>query len=146
MEVSSPNTTLDDIAAVIGFTPTITLMQWFGGTNIYIPKVAKEGHFIANVVGISAMARLVSEYADSTLYVPAKAASGKTMFGHNKREIVELLRDGKKTHEIAQKTGLHPRLVQRVKVQAMESGAMEIVQKSPGEAVAIQAGADKIKL
>ena len=38
------NTVLDDICAEIGYTATTALVAWYGGTVIYIPRVANTDH------------------------------------------------------------------------------------------------------
>ena len=40
------NTNIDDVAAIIGFSATVRLIQWFGGSNIYIPGEATRNRAI----------------------------------------------------------------------------------------------------
>lgn len=53
------NTTLDDIAAVIGFTATLRLAAWFADQRcVYIPKVVKPDQILVRLLGESRAKRL----------------------------------------------------------------------------------------
>ena len=53
------NTTLDDVAAVIGFSATLRLSAWLGDSHpVYIPAVAEAGQLLTRLIGLSATAAL----------------------------------------------------------------------------------------
>lgn len=56
------NTTLDDLASVIGFTATLRLSAWLGGvSNIYVPEVPEEGQLLVRLIGMPAAKALAKE-------------------------------------------------------------------------------------
>jgi len=64
------NTTLDDIAAVIGFTATIRLAAHYGGRDMNVPVAVSDKHMIAKLVGMSALQRLHAEWAGERVTMP----------------------------------------------------------------------------
>ena len=61
------NSTLDDIAAVIGFTATLRLCVWFGDVgSVYIPVTVDDGQLLVRHIGKPAAIRLSKEWPEST--------------------------------------------------------------------------------
>ena len=48
-------TTLDDIAAVVGYTSTREIAAWFAGKTLYVPKRAASDHPLAVLLGMPAL-------------------------------------------------------------------------------------------
>lgn len=69
MEMS--NTVLDDIAGVIGFTPTLRLAAWFGGgSSVYVPLEVAEGQVLSRLIGLSAARALSAEFGGEVISLP----------------------------------------------------------------------------
>ena len=66
----SNNTTLDDICAVIGYTPTRQLAAWFAGRRVYIPTSVRPGHPLSALLGVSVLRRLVKEWGGHHIRPP----------------------------------------------------------------------------
>ena len=64
------NTTMDDIAAVIGFTAAVRLRTWFSGRNLYVPPEMTEDNVLARLLGMSVAKRLSDEWPGEHLAVP----------------------------------------------------------------------------
>lgn len=130
------NTTLDDIAAVIGFSATIRLAAWFGGgnnNNTYVPAAVEEGDLLAKVIGLSAARRLAAEWPKTHLTIPTLAQYDRDV---RNRLVATLLEVGMKEREIAKFTGLGERRVQQIARELEQAGLIEIVlPNSPQEKV-----------
>lgn len=65
------NSTLDDVAAVIGFSATLRLSAWFGdGGNLYVPREVNEDHFLVRLIGLPAATALCKEWPGEHLSLP----------------------------------------------------------------------------
>lgn len=66
------NTNLEDIASVIGFTATLKLAAWFGDgvSNCYVPKQARDGDVLVELIGMSAARRMCATWPGKWLNVP----------------------------------------------------------------------------
>lgn len=120
------NTTLDDLAAIIGFTATVKLSMWFGSrkSNLYVPKQASEDHAIAKLIGLPAMRRLVAEFEGEHLSVPG--LHGVFVEGRNALIRDRLLR-GHGTREIAAETGLTERRVLQLRREFESMGLLPLI-------------------
>ena len=83
-----PNTTIDDVCATIGFSATIRLVGWFGGSNVYVPEQVDDGHKLAAVLGISAARALCSEFGSQTIWVPADPAGDRRRSYEVRKSVV----------------------------------------------------------
>lgn len=65
------NTTLDDLAAVIGFSATVRLAAWYGGAgSLYVPAQAMPDNLLSRLIGEAAARRLTDEWGGELLSVP----------------------------------------------------------------------------
>ncbi|MQR02344.1 hypothetical protein [Glaciimonas soli] len=119
-----PNTNLDDIANVIGFSATLRITAWFGGSNLYIPGHAYEQHAVAKLIGLAAFKRLVEEWGNEHLTIPINRADE---VDRRNRHISDLMVRGMGAKEIAFETGLHERRIQQLRRQLEESGLVPMV-------------------
>lgn len=128
------NTTLDDLAAIVGFTATVKLSMWFGSKthNLYVPQVATEDHLLAKLIGLSAMRRLVMEFGGGFLSVPG--LHGVFVEGRNSL-IRDRLLAGVGTREIAAETGLTERRVLQLRREFEHMGLLPLIisGKMPGD-------------
>ena len=75
--MAQPNSTIEDVCAVIGFTATTRLIDWFGGNNIYVPSAPSDDHTIACLIGMPAMRALCLEFGDLTVWIPSTVQTEK---------------------------------------------------------------------
>lgn len=117
------NSTLDDIAAVIGFTATLRLAAWFGGThhNLYVPGSVDEQHVIAKLVGVPAYRRLVNEWGNEHIAVPLVHAH---TIDRRHRELRDRLMAGERPVDIAEVTGVSRRRVEQLRAEMISMGLL----------------------
>ena len=118
------NTTLDDIAAEIGFTATMTLVAWYGGTHLYVPEKVSEKHAIAKTVGLRLAERLVAAHGGGMLFVPDAVSYDRT---RRDRMVVEGVGRGMGTKQLAALTGLTERRVQQIRQRLEAEGLLPLV-------------------
>ena len=118
------NTTLDDIAAEIGFTATMTLVAWYGGTHLYVPEKVSEKHAIAKAVGLRLAQRLVAAHGGGMLFVPDAVSYDRT---RRDRMVVEGVGRGMGTKQLAALTGLTERRVQQIRQRLEAEGVLPMV-------------------
>jgi hypothetical protein len=103
----------DEVAAVIGSGPTAKLCDRFGGTSLYVPRVAANNHEITLVIGAELAKAFCDRFAGENLLLP-KAF-------HRKQRVVELLKEGKLSIKaIALATDYSERHVHNIKVESQE--------------------------
>lgn len=124
--MQSRNTTLDDLAVIIGFTATIRFSIWFGSRshNVYVPHVASEEHDIAKLIGLPAMRRLVEEFGGEHLSVPSLHAA---YVDKRNATIRDMLMAGVSPREIAGETGLTERRVQQLRREMESLGLLPMI-------------------
>lgn len=108
------NTTLDDLATIIGFTATARLAAWFGGRNLYVPEQASPDSALAALVGMSAAKRLSAEFGREHLAVPSL---GIALRDSRYAKICELMRDDVPLANIAMRMEMGLRRVQQLRVE-----------------------------
>ena len=119
------NTTLDDIASVIGFSPTLRLSAWYGnGNNLYIPDRAEEGQQLVKLIGLSAAQRLSDEWGAQHLSVPRLAAYEDDS---RRRLICRLVGKGCSTREVSHLVRMSERRVQQICRELEVAGLMPVV-------------------
>lgn len=120
------NSTLDDVAAVIGFTATLRLVAWYGGvnSNLYVPETASADHQIARLIGAQALQRLVDEWGKKHLNMPTLNSYYEDC---RTRVVKEGLERGQSTRSIAEATGLTERRVQQIRMALEVNGLLPMV-------------------
>jgi hypothetical protein len=115
------NTTLDDIAAVIGFTPTCRLAAWFGdGSSLYVPRAVQEGQVLVRLIGLSAAKKLSAEWGGEILALPRL----RGYEDDQKRRLICRMAAGEfSTREIATFTRMGERRVQQI-VRELEAAGL----------------------
>ena len=93
------NTTLDDIASVVGFTATLRLSAWFGEEgNLYVPQKAEEGQLLVALLGMSAAQRLSEEWPGEHLAVPRPK---QYEIDFQRKQVTRLIERGFTTRQVA---------------------------------------------
>lgn len=132
--LQATNTILEDIAADIGFTATNSLIDWFGGGNLYIPAVATPDHPIAQVIGFSAMRRLVQMFE-------GRVGNARNLWlnqGYEReqarrdRMIAALYACGKGTKEIMKIANMSERHVQQIRAKIESLGLLPLILRQSG--------------
>ncbi len=120
------NTTLDDLASVVGFTAAVRLAVWYGDrkTNLYVPKEITEGHTLVELLGEPAARRLIESFGQEHINVPGLHGVFREA---RYAEICEQLRLGIGSKEISQKIGITERRVQQLKVEFEKMGVLPMV-------------------
>ena len=120
------NTTLDDISAIIGFTPTMRLVAFYGGCNIYIPPSPTKESEIAKLIGLSCFMRLAAEYGNDWVFIPNLSS-----FDEDRRRgmIWNLLRRGIAIQEIARYVNMSDRRIHQVRKELEYDGLLAMVLK-----------------
>ena len=135
-----PNSTIEDVCAVIGFTATTRLIDWFGGTNIYVPSEASDDHTLACVIGMPALRALCLEFGDLTVWIPATV---HTEHIATKKQVAELLKNGGGSRTVSEATGLSQRHVQRLRRELEDAGLVpQVLTKNVRENTAGKTGAE----
>lgn len=122
------NTTLDDLAPIVGFTATIRLTAYYGGKNMTVPKHVSDKHVLAKLIGMSAAKKLSDEYAGCRFWVPTLHVAEIEL---RNAKVLERLRCRVSTDKIAAETGLTVRRVQQLRAQFETAGFLPEIL--PGE-------------
>lgn len=129
-----PNTTLDDVCALIGFTSTVTLIRWYGGTKVYIPGTAGADHVLARLIGLPAMRALVREFGNESLWVPDSPGGQHQAADALKKRVRTMVLEGWSTSSIAAELAISNRHVQRIRRELEDAGLLpESLPKNQGE-------------
>ena len=127
--IQTPNGILEDISAEIGYTATTTLIDWLGGTSLYVPQVATEDHFICKMIGISAFRILVRCYGNDVINLPIDYRRERTQ---RNRLIGALLGRGAGIEEIARLSGIGSKQIGHVRNELIAAGMISVVKNSEG--------------
>jgi hypothetical protein len=115
------NSTLDDISAVIGFTPTCRLAAWFGdGSSVYIPLTVQDGQVLPRLIGLSAAKRLSEEWGGEILSLPRLRGYEDDQ---KRRLIARMVEGGFSTREVATYVRMGERRVQQI-VRDLEASGL----------------------
>jgi hypothetical protein len=123
------NTSIDDVAAIIGFSATVRLIQWFGGSNLYVPSEAVTGHPLAALMGESALRALCLEFGDQTIWIPKDMVAQSDM--ETKKAVAKAVLKGRGSLAISVELGITQRQVQRVRRELEAAGLLPKIL--PGE-------------
>lgn len=119
------NTTLDDLASVIGFSATIRLAAWFGDRgNVYIPSACEEGQLLVKLIGMSAAKKLTEEWGQQHMSIPRITQYEDDLL---KREIGRLLELKMATREIGNAKRISERRVQQICRELEQQGLIDII-------------------
>ncbi len=117
------NSTLDDIATVVGFSATLRLSAWFSdGNNLYIPPDVTEEHQLSKLIGFSAAKALCREWPTCWLAVPSVKAYEVDL---RRRMTCRMLEQGFNTREIGKFVHLSERRVQQIQRELEMAGLID---------------------
>ena len=123
------NTTLDDVAAVIGFTATLRLAAWFGDRgNLYIPDTVEEGQLLVRLIGMSAARQLTKEWGRQHINIPRLRSYEDDL---RKRTIGRMLEHKMSWSEISVQMRMTERRIQQICRELEVAGLIDIVRPRP---------------
>ena len=123
------NSTLDDLAVVVGFTAALRLSAWFGDAgNLYVPGEAAEGQLLVKLIGMSAAARMSAEWGLQHVAVPRLRGYEDDV---RKRRVARCIERGFGFREIAGMERVSERRVQQICEELIGLGLLQ--EKSAGK-------------
>ena len=112
------NTTLDDVAAVVGFSATLRLSAWYGDVaNVYVPERVEAEQVLVRLIGMSAARRLSEAFGGEWLALPT-LSSYET--DKRRRVIARMVQGEFSPREIAIYMRMSARRVQQI-IKELES-------------------------
>lgn len=125
-------TTLDDIAAVVGFSAALRLSAWYGDIgSVYVPKDVSEEQNLSRLIGVSAATRLSAEWGGELLSVPSINAYEDDV---KRRTIKRMLERGFGAREVSNYVKLSERRVQQICRELEMIGLLEPIVPRRGKA------------
>jgi hypothetical protein len=115
------NRTIDDVAAIVGFSATLRLIQWYGGSNVYVPDSPTPNHPLTAILGESALRALCEEFGNQTLWVPSDIERPDIEL---KKSVAKAVLKGRGSLAISVELGITQRQVQRIRRDLEESGLL----------------------
>lgn len=115
------NTTIDDIASVIGFTAAVRLIANYGGRDIHVPFDYNPDHPITKLIGDSRMKALVQAWPGERMSVPTLAVIRQE---ERNAKVLSLLLNDVDCYAIANVSELGYRRVKQLKQEFITSGIL----------------------
>jgi hypothetical protein len=117
------NSTLDDLASVIGFSATLRLSAWYGDVaNLYVPREVTEHQALVKLIGLPLARRLSAEWGGQSIAVPRLSTYERDS---NNRLIMRMLEQGFETREISRYLRLSDRRVLQIMRELEMIGLLE---------------------
>lgn len=98
-----------DLIDVIGINAALTIVEQRGGIRLYVPAKATESHWLADLIGLDALQKLVDVYAREEIEIPRCAATLKDI---KDREIASSTASNS---ELARQYGMTERNVRKIR-------------------------------
>ena len=118
------NNTLDDVAAVIGFSATLRFSAWLGDSHpVYIPAVAETGQLITRLIGLSAAAALSKVWPREHLSIPRISQYADAVL---QQRIAAMHEKGFSNKETARDLNVSPRRVQQIIAELASAGLLSV--------------------
>ncbi len=117
------NGVIEDIAAEIGFTAALALIEYHGGRVVMIPVRPSPDHPIARTVGMPALTRLCAAWAGEVLYIEGDTRRARI---ERRALIARLAAEGLSTRAIARAIGIGERRVQQILAELRGAGIVEL--------------------
>lgn len=106
------NSTLDDIAGIIGFSATIRLAAHYGGRDIHVPLEVSDMHPIAKLIGKNRLAHMHAAWAGQRIAVPSL---GVAEVEQRNARILNMLLHDMSVFNVARLIGVSDRRVQQMR-------------------------------
>lgn len=115
------NTTLDDIAPVVGFSAAIRLSAHYGGRDLHVPIEFNVEHPISRLIGEARMKALVNTWPGERLSIPTLATIRSET---RDAKVLSLLLRGVDCYAIANVTEIGYRRVKQLRQEFVTSGIL----------------------
>lgn len=99
---------LAEMAEVVSLATVATIVDHYGGRELYIPSRADGTHKLVELIGAEDLAALVGRFGGETLYLPRADRARRLVRDHHIRQLKEA---GSTVDELAQRFGLTTRQV-----------------------------------
>lgn len=116
------NSILDDIAPVIGYTPTRILSAWWAGRCLYVPRTVRPGHPLDVLLGRLAYMKLVRAFGEQYLNIPPLAEDMREI---RDRQIADALIRGESTADVAATYDITLRRAQQIRQALTDNGLLD---------------------
>ena len=125
------NTTLDDIASVIGFSATLRLAAWYGNDeNLYVPEVVEDGQVLVRLIGFAAAKRLAEAFPREHLAIPRITSYDEDL---RRRQIASMLERRFSVRKVAKFIRVSERRVQQICRELEQAGFISPVGPEKSE-------------
>lgn len=118
----SQNTTLDDIASVIGFSLTARLAAHYPGSKVWVPSAVSEHNVLTKLLGISAAKRLANSWPGEFLSIPKMTV---VEVENRNAMILAMIADGIAPDAIEAEAGISRRRLNQLKREWQDSGLID---------------------
>lgn len=118
-------TTMDEIAQVVGYTNARNLQAWWAGQQLYVPVRAESDHPLALLLDMRLLRLLVDRYAGAQIKIPTDVADERA---RRERLIAEMIADGVPHSDIGKRFDLSARRVQQVQEELLLRGWMRLAE------------------
>lgn len=123
------NTTLDDLAAVIGFSATLRVSAWLGDSRpVHVPVMAHEDQLLVRLIGLSAASALSRAWGGQQIAIPRISQYDKDVLNHR---VARLYRAGFSSAEIARDFHISTRRVQQILAELRQANLLREPTASP---------------
>lgn len=111
-----------EIERVAGHETALALAFAKGGQTVYIPAYAQEGHWLTDLVGLEAAAKICNHYRVANTGVRLLIPIAKTAM--QRRQLVEALEKGSSAYQAAAKAKMHWRTAFRIRKKLKGQGEL----------------------
>lgn len=122
--MKTPNGILEDLSADIGFTATTTLIDYLGGTSLYVPQEVTKEHMLAKLIGLPAFRALSRAYGNEVINLPFDYRRERNQ---RNRLIGALINRGTSIGDIARIAGISTKQVGYVRIELEQAGLLPMV-------------------
>ena len=129
------NTTLDDIASVVGFTNTMRLVAWFGEGTMFVPLKVEDGQLLVLLIGKVAAQRLSEAWPGELLAVPGLH---QYEVDRRRRQTAMLLESGFTPRQVSHWMRCSERRVQQVRGELERAGLLATSSGKKGQKKRVQ--------
>ncbi len=118
---------MHEIIRVVGIDAAIIIVQARGGVRLYVPKVADPTHWLANAIGVSAMAALIAEMGGDEIEIPF---CKEALIAIKERAILKKAQSGKSQSALAREYKMTERGIRKL-LRRAEKSHPDIIQQQP---------------
>jgi hypothetical protein len=117
------NSSIDDVAAVIGYTGTRMLQAWYAGHWVYLPAEPRADHPLAQLLGASRAEALWRAFRRDLglerLWVPTDAEAQRY---ERLVKVARMLAEGASPRDVAERFGIGERMAAELRSECLRLG------------------------